>query len=80
MAAIATESIPTTWDDERDVTFFGITAALFSCDFTYGAGVLLASYDDECETAVSSAPAAALATTAAAVTAFTNPVTASVAE
>jgi len=68
------------WDDEADGVFFALTATLFAPSYTYGAGVLLASYDDECETAVSSAPAAAPATTAAAVTASTNPVTASVAE
>ena len=42
-----TESIPQTWDDERDGRFFRITAALFGADFCYGAGVLLASYDDD---------------------------------
>lgn len=39
------ENIPVTWDDSRDVTFFAITARLFGTDFTYGAGVLLATYD-----------------------------------
>jgi hypothetical protein len=47
MAAIGTETIPTTWDDEGDVAFFSITAALFPCGFAYGAGVLLASYDTD---------------------------------
>ena len=39
------ENVPLTWDDPRDVPFFALTAWLFSPDFTYGAGVLLASYD-----------------------------------
>ena len=55
MAATAIETIPTLWDDERDNAFFRITAALFSCEFTYGAGVLLASYDDDFD--VEQAPA-----------------------
>lgn len=50
MATTGTESIPTSWNDERDTAFFGIIASLFSCAFTYGAGVLLASYDDEIDT------------------------------
>ena len=41
------ETIPQQWDDERDVAFFRITAALFAPDFCYGAGVLLASYDPD---------------------------------
>ena len=41
------EGIPTQWDDARDDTFFRITATLFAPEFTMGAGVLLASYDDE---------------------------------
>lgn len=41
------EAIPTQWLDERDDAFFRITAALFSSEFTFGATVLLASYDDE---------------------------------
>jgi hypothetical protein len=48
MASIGTESIPTTWDDEHDTAFFRITASLFPGDFTYGAGVLLGGYDNEC--------------------------------
>jgi hypothetical protein len=52
MAANGTESIPTTWNDERDTAFFRITAQIFSCEFIYGAGVLLASYDDEPDTTV----------------------------
>jgi hypothetical protein len=45
MAAVGTETLPTTWDDERDSAFFTITARLFSTEFTFGAGVLLATYD-----------------------------------
>ena len=41
------EAIPAEWTDERDEPFFRITAALFSPEFTLGASVLLASYDDE---------------------------------
>ena len=62
MAATAIETIPTLWDDERDSAFFRITAALFSCEFTYGAGVLLASYDDDFD--VDLAPAFADSATA----------------
>ena len=62
MAATAIETIPALWDDERDGAFFRITAALFSGEFTYGAGVLLASYDD---VDVDSAPAFVDAPTAA---------------
>ena len=47
MNAISIENTPATWDDSRDVTFFAITARLFSTDFAYGAGVLLATYDVE---------------------------------
>jgi hypothetical protein len=43
----ACEQIPQLWSDERDEPFFRIAAALFSADFTFGAGVLLASYDPE---------------------------------
>ena len=52
------ESIPQTWDDGRDVTFFSITGRLFGADFTYGAGVLLATYDaeDEISSAAEMAP------------------------
>ena len=64
MAATAIETIPATWDDERDNAFFRITASLFSCEFTYGAGVLLASYDDDFDTDTP-APATELTTSAA---------------
>lgn len=42
-----TEAVPELWLDERDEPFFRLTAPLFSADFTFGAGVLLASYDSE---------------------------------
>jgi len=41
------ETIPEVWDDERDTVFFRIVARLFSPAFDMGAGVLLASYDDD---------------------------------
>lgn len=50
MATYGTETVPSTWDDDRDTAFFRLTAQLFTSEFTYGAGVLLASYDDECAT------------------------------
>jgi len=40
------ETLPTSWDDARDLPFFRITDRLFPPDFCFGAGVLLASYDD----------------------------------
>ncbi len=40
------ESIPQTWDAETDIAFFTIVARLFTADFTYGAGVLLATFDN----------------------------------
>ncbi len=43
MSIVRLESIPQTWDDERDTSFFTIVAHLFSAEFAYGAGVLLAS-------------------------------------
>ena len=49
MATYGTEDVPNTWDEARDPAFFRITAALFHSEFTYGAGVLLASYDALCE-------------------------------
>jgi hypothetical protein len=39
------------WDDEADGVFFALTATLFAPSYTYGAGVLLASYDPEDEVA-----------------------------
>lgn len=44
---IYTETLPTSWDADRDPAFFKITTALFDSAFTAGAGVLLASYDGE---------------------------------
>jgi len=43
------ESIPQVWDDERDDQFFRLTTPLFTTDFSYGASVLLASYDTDDE-------------------------------
>ena len=45
------------WDDEADGTFFGLTATLFPTAFTYGASVLLASYDPDDEGIAAPAPA-----------------------
>jgi hypothetical protein len=49
------ESVPQTWDDQRDNDFFRIVASLFAPEFTFGASVLLAANDvdaDACEQAV----------------------------
>jgi hypothetical protein len=46
-ATAATETVPTTWIDERDVPFFRVTASLFDPEFVLGATVLLASYDSD---------------------------------
>ena len=46
MNAVSIESVPQIWNDQ-DEQFFRIAAALFSFEFCYGAGVLLASYDDD---------------------------------
>jgi hypothetical protein len=40
------ESVPSTWT-AADETFFRVAFDAFSPDFLAGAGVLLASYDDE---------------------------------
>jgi hypothetical protein len=40
------ESVPTTWTT-ADENFFRVAFDVFSPDFLAGAGVLLASYDDE---------------------------------
>jgi hypothetical protein len=45
MTTIRVETLPTSWDDARDLPFFRITARLFTPDFLFGAGVLLASHD-----------------------------------
>lgn len=42
----ALESLPAAWSAADD-TFFRVVASVFPADFTAGAGVLLASYDDE---------------------------------
>ena len=44
------ETLPTSWDDARDLPFFRITDRLFTPDFCFGASVLLASYDDTLDT------------------------------
>jgi hypothetical protein len=41
-----TELLPQVWDDERDGAFFRLVTPLFTPQFLFGAGVLLASYDD----------------------------------
>ena len=46
MTSTEIENLPATWDDARDVPFFRITATLFTPEFCFGAGALLASYDD----------------------------------
>lgn len=46
------ESVPQTWDDQRDSDFFRIVVSLFSPDFAYGASVLLAANDVDVEEAV----------------------------
>jgi hypothetical protein len=45
MSMTRPESVPQIWDDQRDNDFFRLTASLFSPDFVYGAGVLLAAND-----------------------------------
>jgi hypothetical protein len=41
-----TEALPTTGEADRDERFFTIVARLFSADFVFGAGVLLAGNDE----------------------------------
>jgi len=43
MSITRLESIPQTWNDERDVPFFTTVAHLFDADLVFGAGVLLAA-------------------------------------
>lgn len=51
------ETIPNTWNDERDGAFFHLVASLFTPEFSYGTGVLLASYDEETPvTAITATP------------------------
>ena len=47
------------WDDEADGVFFAVTATLFAPSYTYGASVLLASYDTEDEEITPSSVASA---------------------
>jgi hypothetical protein len=71
MTTTRVETLPATWDDARDLPFFRITDRLFSPDFCFGAGVLLASYDD---TLATLDPAAAIERrTATATSATTHP-------
>ena len=58
MTTTRVETLPSTWDDARDLPFFRITDRLFPPDFCFGAGVLLASYDDRTADTVDT-PAAA---------------------
>jgi hypothetical protein len=39
------ESVPQTWDDQRDNDFFRIVSSLFGAEFAFGASVLLAAND-----------------------------------
>lgn len=59
MPSHLTDTLPTTWDDARDGAFFRMTADLFGASFTAGAGVLLASYDDEDAALATPAPPSA---------------------
>lgn len=43
----AAQTLPTEWHADRDEPFFRLVADLFPTRFTFGASVLLASYDDE---------------------------------
>jgi hypothetical protein len=52
------ENLPASWDDARDIPFFRITASLFTAEFCFGAGALLASYDDDTTDPGTSAPSA----------------------
>ena len=47
MTTTRVRTLPVTWDDARDLPFFRITERLFTPDFCFGAGVLLASYDND---------------------------------
>jgi hypothetical protein len=49
------ESVPQTWDDQRDNDFFRIVASLFTSEFTYGASVLLAANDVDADESVPAA-------------------------
>jgi hypothetical protein len=51
------ETLPESWDVERDTAFFTLTTHVFDAGFVAGAGVLLASYDEETPD-VASVPAA----------------------
>jgi hypothetical protein len=53
MTITSLESVPQTWDDQRDNDFFRIVSSLFTPDFVYGAGVLLAGNDVEIDDSTS---------------------------
>jgi hypothetical protein len=55
------EAVPSTWTT-ADETFFRVAFNAFSPAFLAGAGVLLASYDDEQVTVAIAAPAATTST------------------
>lgn len=55
MTTAGAEALPTEWNDDRDGAFFRITATLFPSAFVGGASVLLAGYDDDCESVASTA-------------------------
>ena len=46
------ESVPHSWDDQRDNDFFRIVASLFAPEFSYGASVLLAANDVDVDESV----------------------------
>ena len=46
------QTVPQDWDEARDIPFFRVTTGLFSSAFCSGAGVLLASNDDDSEASV----------------------------
>jgi hypothetical protein len=63
-----TQAVPQDWDEARDIPFFRVTTGLFSSAFCSGAGVLLASNDDETPASINTVePSTADAPRAAAV-------------
>lgn len=71
MISTNSENLPASWDDARDIPFFRITAALFTPEFCFGAGALLASYDDTTDLEPA-APCVDLESTAAATAGTSN--------
>ena len=45
MSGTETETLPQSWDPDRDEPFFQLVAPMFPTGFTAGASCLLASYD-----------------------------------